>query len=375
MKMQIIPKEKFTEAFEKLGWDCYVSQDQKYIVWTFKKNTEIWTLVPRDDRSGEYLKYQEQNINLILFSLNVEVNDNNFNKIYEQLLGYHYPIINRLTSKTNNFDSGIPLDLADTLINKISSSFLNFRKSQDRNDISNLRFGHTQHGSFILKILVPVKEDEQNTLFEATNETRIEIEQYLNRVQELTRIQTSDPQKYAKFILEKDITSGMVEDFVGRNGIVEIMQKYLENKKIQDIYLSSENNNLLEFNKKDREKFPEIDLYPLKPVSENFIKAVKETEKSSEFEIKEAEIIGTIHAINEKGTAMFEIESVNGRKEQIEKAQTTELTEERVKKCYQAGADKKKLKIIGDIKKHAGKTAKIVVGNLDFFENDEELLV
>jgi hypothetical protein len=85
------------------------------------------------------------------------------------------------------------------------------------------------------------------------------------------------------------------------------------------------------------------------------------------------EIIGTIHAINEKGTAMFEIESVNGRREQIEKAQTTELTAERIKKCWQAGADKKKLKIIGDIKKHAGKTAKIVVGDLDFFEEKNSL--
>jgi hypothetical protein len=281
MKMQIIPKERFTEAFEKLGWEYYVSIDGKYIVWTLKQNPEIWTLVPIDDRPQEYLKYQEQNINLILFSLDLEVSSENFNKIYEQLLAYHYPIVSRLTSKIINFDSGIPLDLADALISKISNSFLNFRKSQWKNDISNLRFGHTQHGSFILKILVPVKEDSQNTLFEATNETKLEIEQYLNRIQELTRIQTADPKRYANLVFEKDIASSLIEDFVGKNGIVEIMQKYLEKDEIQDVYLSSENNHLLEFNKKSNYKFPEIGLYPLKPLSEDFIKAIKEIEKHS----------------------------------------------------------------------------------------------
>ena len=64
MKMQIIPKEKFTKAFENLGWENYISSDDKYVVWTYQNHSDLWTLVPRNERVGEYLKYQEQNIYL-----------------------------------------------------------------------------------------------------------------------------------------------------------------------------------------------------------------------------------------------------------------------------------------------------------------------
>ena len=164
--MQIIPIKKFTFAFEKLGWDNYVSEDNKYTVWTFKKNPEVWTLVPRNEKAGEYLQYQLQNIELILYCLDLEPTPENITKIYEQLLGFHYPIISRVISKNNNFDEGIPLNLADTILNKIHSSFLDFRKSLNKDLINNLRFGHTEQGSFILKILVPTSDDDKNTIFD-----------------------------------------------------------------------------------------------------------------------------------------------------------------------------------------------------------------
>ena len=127
--MQIIPKEKFTFAFEKLGWDNYVSKDGKYIVWTFRQNPDIWTLVPRDEKVGEYLQYQKQNIELILYCLDLEPTQENIDNIYQQLLGLHYPIISRVVSKSSSFDNGIPLNLADVVLNKLHSSFLSFRKS------------------------------------------------------------------------------------------------------------------------------------------------------------------------------------------------------------------------------------------------------
>jgi hypothetical protein len=374
MKMQIIPIKKFTFAFEKLGWDNYVSEDNKYTVWTFKKNPEVWTLVPRNEKAGEYLQYQLQNIELILYCLDLEPTPENITKIYEQLLGFHYPIISRVISKNNNFDEGIPLNLADTILNKIHSSFLDFRKSLNKDLINNLRFGHTEQGSFILKILVPTSDDDKNTIFDMENKTSFEIKNYLNQIQELTKIETVDPKVYADKVFSNGISTGIVEGFVGKNGIAEVLQKYIESYQADDLFLFSENNNLLEFNKeeKNRPSFPTVDLLPLRPVDETFIKAIKEIEKSYELDEKDAEIIGKIYSISETGTAMFEIESINGKKEKIEKAQTTELTEDRIKKCWQAGAEKKQLKIRGDISKKTGKTAKIIIGDeFEFYKTEK----
>jgi hypothetical protein len=370
--MQIIPKEKFTFAFEKLGWDNYVSEDGRYIVWTFKQNTDIWTLVPRDEKVGEYLQYQLQNIKLILFSLDLLPTQENITKIYEQLLGFHYPIISRLTSKNRNFDGGIPLNLADTILNKIHSSFLSFRKSFNQELVNNLKFGHTQQGSFILKILVPISEDEKNILFDNESQTSFEIKNYLNQVQELTRIETADPKIYADKIVSNGISSCLVEGFVGKDGIAEILQKYIDDKSVDDLFLFSENNNLIEFNKEENQKpkFTTVDLLPLKPVGKTFIEAIKKVENAFEFDQKDAEIIGNIYSISESKSkrAMFKIESINGKKEKIETAETTELTEDRIKKCWQAGAEQKRLKIRGDITKKAGKTAKIIIGDeFDFY--------
>ena len=374
--MQIIPKEKFTFAFEKLGWDNYVSKDGKYIVWTFRQNPDIWTLVPRDEKVGEYLQYQKQNIELILYCLDLEPTQENIDKIYQQLLGLHYPIISRVVSKSSSFDNGIPLNLADVVLNKLHSSFLSFRKSFNKGLVNNLKFGHTEQGSFILKILVPVIENSDNTLFETQNPTSFEIQNYLEQINELTKIQTNDPKVYADKIFSKNIPSDVVESFVSRDGIAEVIQKYIENQEIDDLLLFSENNSLLEFNKDNKPKFTIIDLLPLRPVDKTFIEAIKKIENAIEFDYKNAEIVGNIYSISEKGTAMFQIESVNGQKTKVEKAQTTELTEDRRNICWQAGAGKKKLKIIGDISKKAGNTARIRIGDkFELLENKKIQLI
>ena len=197
-----------------------------------------------------------------------------------------------------------------------------------------------------------------------------EIQNYLEQINELTKIQTNDPKVYADKIFSKNIPSDVVESFVSRDGIAEVIQKYIENQEIDDLLLFSENNSLLEFNKDNKPKFTIIDLLPLRPVDKTFIEAIKKIENAIEFDYKNAEIVGNIYSISEKGTAMFQIESVNGQKTKVEKAQTTELTEDRRNICWQAGSGKKKLKIIGDISKKAGNTARIIIGDkFELLEN------
>jgi|694.fasta_scaffold05518_8 hypothetical protein len=375
MKMQIIPKEKFTKAFENLGWENYISSDDKYVVWTYQNHSDLWTLVPRNERVGEYLKYQEQNIYLILLSLNLPDTQENFWKIYEQLLELHYPIVSRFTSKENKFDDGIPIDLADVVLNKISHSFMDFRKTFQISKTNNLRLGHTQQGSFVFKILVPIEEEQGSRLFNTENLTKTVIREYLDNLDKLSKIETVTPKKYAEKVLGDNIPVHLVESFLGRNGIVGVTKKYIEDDLLDTLFIKSENNDLLEFNSFDKKEFKNIDLSVFNTLDDNFIKQIKDIENSSEIDLKGAEIIGSLFEINDEGKAKFIVEKINGIDKRdkpdfknINQIQTSELTDEWRTMCYLSGAKRRKLQITGDLSKKNGKAAKVIVGKLDFYE-------
>jgi len=375
MTMQIIPKEKFTFAFEKLGWDNYVSEDGKYIVWTFRQNPDIiWTLVPRDERAGGYMKYQEQNIELILYCLDLEPTQENIDKIYQQLLGLHYPIISRVVNKIGDFDNGIPVNLAKSLLDKISKSYLDFRKNIEKKSINNLRFPHTQQGSFILKILVPTAEEKglDMDVDSYFNQDQTTISEYLKQIDFLGKIETVDAKKYANKLKDNGIDTLLVKDLLNKDGLIETIQNYIDTRDIDDVYLKSENNQLLEFNKKTDINFNKniVDLRNLKPLRQDFIQEIEELDKKSKIDETNVEIIATVFQINKNGTATFDLETINNQKPKFKKARSMQLTEARIKLCSNALPENEKIKITGDIKKDEGQgIAEIIIDSLSIHKD------
>ena len=376
MQMQIIPRDKFTWAFENLGWENYISENDEYIVWEWKERPDLWTVIPKNEKSGEYLKYQEQNIKLLLLSLNNAPIQENFTKIYEQLLGLHYPIISRFTSKNSNFDEGIPPEVGGTVIQTIYSNFPKFAKSSIYSrEIKNLKLAHTQHGSYILKINVPIEQSlSLQTLFPNEDQTKNLVQDYLNSIEKLSKIEESNPKKYYEKFRSENIPFCLIEAFLAKKGIVDITKKYIENNSIEALFIKSENNDLLEFRNKKID-FKTIDIRELNTLDDEFIKILKDFENQFDLDEKGAEIIGTIYRISEYGKATFKAESVNRKDvKNIEKIQTTELTDEWKKKCYKAGAEDCKLKITGDLSKKPGQPAKLIVGALELYEEEKPQL-
>ena len=372
--MQTIPKEKFTWAFENLDWQYSISEDDKYIIWKYKKNPDIWTVVPRNEKAKNYLLYQEQNINLLLYSLNKEDSQENFTKIYEQLLNLHYPIVNRFTAINNNFDEGIPIKLADIVLNKISGNFIEFAKSSIyKRSIENLKLGHTSQGSFVFKIHVPIEQSlSAQVLFPNEDQTKNLVQDYLSSIEKLSTIETSNPEEYYESFSNENIPFCLIKTFLAKEGIVDITKKYIENNSIEALFIKSENNDLLEFNNAKKINFTNIDLRKFNTLDDEFIKTLKDFENKSDIDEKGAEILGTIYTVSENGRATFKAESINGQYiKNIEKIQTTELTDEWKKKCYKAGAHGNKLKITGDLSKKPGQSAKLIVGNLELLEEEK----
>lgn len=82
----LIPKQNFEDAFKRIGWSLSRGSSRGYSIFTSPHDSNIWTVLPSDENSPDYRYYQEKNIKMLLFALNIEENRLNFSDIANQLL-------------------------------------------------------------------------------------------------------------------------------------------------------------------------------------------------------------------------------------------------------------------------------------------------
>ena len=101
MKKQniVIPIDRFRDAFSRLGWIKTDSKSKIYEVWSHPKNKDIWTVIPEKQEGSEYKYYQNKNIKMLLFALDLPETGQNVDDITNQLLGYNYKLLNRIVNR------------------------------------------------------------------------------------------------------------------------------------------------------------------------------------------------------------------------------------------------------------------------------------
>lgn len=378
MQSKTVPISNFKDAFEKLGWILSQAESGRYDVWTHPENSEIWTVVPKNIESKEYKFYQEKNIKMMLYALELPETEFLISEIYNQLLGYNYKLINRIVNQDTFQEDSVPYELATMLPNKNIDSFRFFyyEKTQGATNLPIDRFemNHTKHGSFIIPISISADINDasntaNDTLFPTPNTTNVILRDYLNKIDTLTKIDEVDPRGFADKAIEEGIDSKIVKDFLYKSdSIAKFKEKYQD--RIKDLSISSEGSPILDFKLQPRDKvFKEVDLGRIKILPDEFISTlIKREIEADDTAISEhhAKIEVSVELLSQDGTVKFSVYSINDEKmKKPFKGTTTELPKQFMDFCVDNFKDKDLIIITGDISKSKGKPAKIIPEKLE----------
>ena len=370
MQSKIIPINNFKDAFVRLGWTLSEADSGKYDIWTNPNNREIWTVVPKNIESKEYQFYQEKNIKMILYGLDLPETEFFISEIYNQLLGYNYKLINRIVNQDAFQEDSVPYELATMLPNKNIDAFRFFyyEKTQGATNLPIDRFemNHTKHGSFIIPVSISaeVNDASTNTLFPTPTTTNVILRDYLNKIDTLTKIDEVDPKSFADKAMEEGIDSKIVKDFLYKaDSIAKFREKYQD--RIKDLSISSEGSPILDFKLKPQERtFKEVDLGRIRILPDEFISTLEKREiEADDSAISEnhAKIEVSVELLSQDGTVKFSVYSINNEKlKKPFKGTTTELPKKYMDFCVDNFKDKDLIIITGDISKSKGKPAKII---------------
>lgn len=368
MKKQniVIPIDRFRDAFSRLGWIKTDSKSKIYEVWSHPKNKDIWTVIPEKQEGSEYKYYQNKNIKMLLFALDLPETDQNIDDITNQLLGYNYKLLNRIVNREEYKNDSVPFELAEALPSRNIDAFRSFYLTKTKGKslpINIFELNHTQFGSFIIpiSIIIPTENDLFN---DVPSETNTILRDYLKTIDKLTKIEPTDAITYANKIIDEGIDSKIVKEFLSKNeGIAKYKDKYKE--KIKDLSISGASSPLIDFNLAPEYKaFQEVNLTEVSILSDEYI----ETLEKREIEVDSASISEygvsievTVDAIDQNGTAKFSVYSINKTPlEKPFKAISVELSRGNLNKCVDVFKERNMLIITGDITKTKGRPGKIV---------------
>jgi len=376
----IIPVKRFADVFLRLGWKQSKSKSNKYDVWTSPLDKNIWTIVPNDINSEEYKYYANKNIKVILYALDMAENDINIYDIRSQLINYNYKLLNKIVTNKNLDNDSIPYELANVLPSKNVAalrSYYNY-KNKGKKDlpISNFEMNHTQQGSFIIPVSIRVEDDNEKFKI-IPSDTNIILREYLDIIDELVKIEPRTKEEYASKVMEYNIDSRIVKDFVDQNGSIA---KYKENykDKVKDMTITSKSNPILDYNLKPQDKiFKVVDLSYIKPLSEEFIEYLEEKEikaDSAYLSSEDANIDVSVDSLDQNGTAKFSVFSINGETmKRPFKAFTLKQTKSILNTFADAFKSRDLIVINGDIEKPRGKSGTIYITSFKLKKKDPEL--
>ena len=376
MEKNIIPPEKFKDAFKRLGWIYSTSQSGKYDIWSFNQNRNIWATIPKDQNSIEYQFYQEKNIRLLIYTLELEDNEHSFTNIFNQLKGYSYQLINRIVNKESFSQEAVPYELATAIPSKNIDAFRSFylmkKDGKESIPIEKFQLNHTQHGSFVIPISVQAEVNEES-LVPMASSTNIYIREYLDTVDRLVSIARTDKESYGKKVIDEGIDSKIVKDFFYRNdSIAKIKEKYSE--IVEEISITSQSNPILDHRLSQSYKdFKNVELGRISILPDDYIAYIEKLEEEADSASREdinARVEAAVDSIDTNGTAKFTVFTING--EEIKhpfKARTVQLPTIFLNLCASAFISREKIVIQGDLRKPKGKIGKIVTSSMS--QNNE----
>jgi len=365
MTKDFIPKERFADLFRRIGWKFSVAKSGKYDIWTSPLNEDFWTVIPSSEKAADYNFYQQKNVKVILSALSLEETSQNINEVYSQLEKYNYKIINKIVNKGN--ENQVSFELANTITNKNIDAFKFFYQSKSRGKsipTESFQLHHTQKGSFVIPISISA-EEEQEKLVNIPSRINSIIKDYLKKIEILINEPQKDEKEFSDSIIEAEIDSKIVKDFLSEseNSIAKVKTKY--EKEIEGIYITSTGNPILDFRLSKEEKtFPQIDVKKAKTLSESFLNKLEEREieaDSSTIEQHGVNIDVQVDSLDKTGTVKFSVFGIAGSSiEKPFKARSTKLTQKRLNFLADAFKSRETIVVSGDIIKSKGKVGEII---------------
>ncbi len=372
----------FKDAFRRTNWSRIESTNE-YEKWVFNEQSDLWTILPKGENSNNYKYYQQKNIKLLLYTLKLPENDENFIEIYNQLSGYNYKLINRIVNNGNYKGSAIPFEVANNVPQKNINSFRIFYSSRRSKfvPIEHFEFNHTQNGSFIIPISIKA-EQQADMLWEEPSPTNKVIREYLDTVERMLTIKITNEEAFAKEAMEQEIDSRIIKSFLSESiGIAKYIRKY--ESSIDEISITSHGNPFLDFNLSDHQKkFKKIELNEVMTIPDNFITYLekKEDEANDEtIEASNATVDVIVDLVSSNGKAQFSVVAIN--KKPVKKpfvAISHQLTKARINFVADSLKSQNIIEVHGDIFKAKGKAGVIVIDDIKesimnqmSFEDDE----
>lgn len=368
-KLGTISRERFADAFIRIGWKKSDAESGNYDIWTSPINYNIWTVVPRDESTEEYTYYQDKNIKIILDALNLRDNEFNISDIYSQLQGYNYKLINRIVQDNDYDDIVVPFELADVLSNSTIDAFRFFYKMKNHGKqvpIENFQLHHTQKGSFLIPISISA-ELEDGKLFDLPSSTNLILHDYLKTVETLVKIPQKDEKDFADRVIDENIDSKIVRTFLGnQNSIAKVKTKYRE--RVSELGITSNGSPILDFGLSEKDKtFPEVDITGMESLPETYLEVLESREieaDSSTIDASGVKIDVEVDSLDQNGTVKFSVFSINQKGMNYPfKARSVKLTKKTLDYLTDAFKSREIIEVTGDITKAKGKVGEIIADN------------
>lgn len=351
----------------KLGLEKSESKSGRFEIW-IDADGNLFPIPKKIDNNYDY--YEGIIIDYLISKLGLKSNDYSYHELKNQIKGLNYKLISKITFKESDFVDTIPIEVAQTVTAKNVDAFRTFSnfETKGKNDIpiEKFKLNHTQKGSFIIPVSIMYEAESMNFDTIATTLNTL-LHNYLQKLADFKKIDVSDKENFVSSVQEQKVTSKIVKDFLSKkDSVVSVQERYRD--EIDEISITSSGSPLLDYNLTEERDFPVIGFSGLKSVPADFIEYLEQTEiNENDVALKEQgiDMLAEVDSIHVNGTARFTIFSA-GRETFSKplKADTVQLTQDRIGKCAEAIKTRSVITIHGDITKIKGKIAKVIVDDL-----------
>lgn len=374
----LIPRNRFSDVFQRLNWVRSDARSGNYDVWTSTNVTNLWTVIPKNEKSEDYLYCQDKNIKILLQALGLEENDFNMEDLRSQLSGYNYKLINRIVSQDNRIET-VPFEMADVLSSKNIDAFRFYYQTKTRGKnipIESFRLHHTQEGSFVIPISIVAEQDQESLLTMPTHTNSV-IRDYLKTLEVLFKVPHNDEKAFADKVIDSGIDSKIVKVFLGNSdSVAKTKLKY--QVAVKEISVSSSGSPILDYHLEPSEKkFPVVDMSKIQVLEDNFLEFLEGREieaDSATIEESGVKINVAVDSLDQNGTVKFSVFGINGQDvTKSFKARSTKLTKNTLNYLTDAFKSREVIEVTGDITKSKGKVGEIIGDKFDVIEPNPTL--
>lgn len=364
-----IPVSSFDNAYQKAGWLSKQTKDGTYTVWLSPEDSNVWTMLPNNIESSEYMFLQEKTVLMLLFALHIQESDRSIREILSQLKGLNYKLISRIVSKEVSNDRAIPYEIATSVPDKNVDAFRYFYQTKTGKSnslpIEKFEFNHTEVGSFVIPVSIKIEDSPQTMLTSVATDTNRVMHEYLDTVKNLVDIPRENAEDFAHHALSKNISSKIVKDFLGPDhGIAKYKEKYANS--IESVSISGSGSYILDHGlAKEERVFKEINVTQSTPLDQQYISTLEQLEIASDtsrIEEYGAQVNVLVDTVHIAGKVIFEVLQINGNKiDRPFKAYGAGLTKSQLDTCADYFKERKPATIIADVTKAKGRVGRLTI--------------